>query len=217
MVMSGAVGESEGVVIVMLTAPDSFSAFGADSFLHIEALQNGGTIGSAAVQVYLPPLITIHGIWSSSDTWQPFVDFLGSSAYPSVLVDNFDYSDRNAYAFNDLVIQARLLTHVLTALDDCRNTGIACSRVDLLGHSMGGLISRYFADSYSQTDRVHSILTLATPHVGSLSRQPFLPTYGLRDLCNRIHSASRNPLTVSIKGWLAWPRRRRRTRTSKRP
>ncbi len=167
MVYSGVAQDGDFVAVAILTAPDNFSPFQSDPYLHIEALQANSTVATAQLQVYLPPLITLHGIWTSSAAWQPFVDYLVNSAYPSVVVDNFDYSDRSAYSFNDLLTQARLATHVSAALQTCANNGVACSRVDLMGHSMGGLVSRYFADHFSQTDRVNRIVTLATPHYGS--------------------------------------------------
>lgn len=47
----------------------------------------------------------------------------------------------------------------------CRETGY--ERVHVIGHSMGGLISRYYVQRLGGDARVHTLVTLGTPHQGS--------------------------------------------------
>lgn len=48
----------------------------------------------------------------------------------------------------------------------CRETGY--ERVHIVGHSMGGLISRYYVQRLGGDARVHTLVTLGTPHEGSV-------------------------------------------------
>lgn len=41
-------------------------------------------------------------------------------------------------------------------------------KIHLIGHSLGGLLGRYFIEQMGGADRVHSLITLGTPHNGTL-------------------------------------------------
>jgi triacylglycerol lipase len=42
-------------------------------------------------------------------------------------------------------------------------------RVHVIGHSMGGLIARYYVQRLGGHERVHTLVTLGTPHAGTLA------------------------------------------------
>lgn len=76
----------------------------------------------------------------------------------------------------------RLTEEIKTAIDQYRykiklpgwHVGIAAAQVDLVGHSMGGMVSRQVAElpgykndqNYNQ-GYIHKLVTMATPHLGS--------------------------------------------------
>jgi pimeloyl-ACP methyl ester carboxylesterase len=47
-------------------------------------------------------------------------------------------------------------------------SALAQSEFDIVAHSMGGIVARIYLDRHSGADRVHSLVTLGTPHRGSL-------------------------------------------------
>ncbi|MBW1807964.1 MAG: alpha/beta fold hydrolase [Deltaproteobacteria bacterium] len=47
----------------------------------------------------------------------------------------------------------------------CEET--SAKQVDLVGHSMGGLIARYLIERSGYLDRIRTIITIGTPHLGS--------------------------------------------------
>ncbi len=53
-------------------------------------------------------------------------------------------------------------------------SGNSDARLILIGHSMGGLIARYFAECLDGWRDTHRIITLGTPHRGSLNAVSFL-------------------------------------------
>jgi hypothetical protein len=54
----------------------------------------------------------------------------------------------------------------------CEETGY--ERIHLVGHSMGGLVARYYAQRMGGDARVHTVVTLGTPHSGTFPAR-FVP------------------------------------------
>ncbi len=48
----------------------------------------------------------------------------------------------------------------------CEETGF--ERIHIVGHSMGGLIARYYVQRMGGDSRVHTVVTMGTPHEGTL-------------------------------------------------
>ena len=65
-----------------------------------------------------------------------------------------------SYSIQDFTqILANKVEEVLTATD--------CNKVDLVGHSMGGLVIRSYLAEESAKTRVRRVVTLGSPHAGS--------------------------------------------------
>lgn len=54
------------------------------------------------------------------------------------------------------------------------SSGAADARLVLIGHSMGGLVSRYFLECLGGWEHTRALITLGTPHQGSLNAVDFL-------------------------------------------
>jgi len=122
-----------------------------------------------------PPVVLLHGIWSSAATWDwPIQHDQRFQVYAQ------DYFDTRAdYFVNNLDKPAAGIAHALQAL---RAKGVAATQADLVGHSMGGLLARLYAGGYSPTGiplvpyrrnddlgagDIHKLITLDSPHRGS--------------------------------------------------
>lgn len=88
---------------------------------------------------------------------------------------------RNYFAFpydwrrDNRVIAKRLESTALDWLQRWRSSsGNADARLVLIGHSMGGLVSRYFVECLGGWQHTRTLLTLGTPHRGSLNAVGFL-------------------------------------------
>lgn len=44
---------------------------------------------------------------------------------------------------------------------------LGTEEVDIVGHSMGGLLARYLAESGQMTDKIRTVVTIAAPHLGT--------------------------------------------------
>ena len=49
----------------------------------------------------------------------------------------------------------------------CAETGF--ERIHVIGHSMGGMIARYYVQRLGGDERVHTLVTLGSPHTGTLA------------------------------------------------
>jgi pimeloyl-ACP methyl ester carboxylesterase len=69
----------------------------------------------------------------------------------------------------DLRAAARRLSASIDAI--CEQTGY--ERIHVVGHSMGGLVARYYVQRLDGDARVHTLVTLGTPHQGTRAARLF--------------------------------------------
>jgi len=139
-------GQAWGIpdtVTVTLQAPD-----GTEAVIPVE------------VRAYRPPVMLVHGFIGTADTWAAFDDRLRQ--------DHFD-TQRGQYFGadpDDIPSQAAVLGQNITRrLQAYALAGIKAGRVDLVGHSMGGLISRFHVLSTPEPG-VRKVIMVATPNHG---------------------------------------------------
>ena len=147
--------------------------------LTVAATQALNQTVQASIALEPPPLLLVHGIWSSaagagfSSGSHGFNDWI-SAQYPHNLIYAVDYGSLSSLAFSDPGIQARLLSGMTDALADAAAAGMAARTVDVFAHSMGGLVTRYLLSSGLSSpapdllsNPVHQLITVGTPHSGS--------------------------------------------------
>ncbi len=128
----------------------------------------GATALAQSFWIVRPPLVFIHGIWSGNkSTWR------FNLAHESPYADNkYEVSwDGYTSIANNI---GNVDRGIQTALGAMRSRNIAVTRVDIIAHSMGGLLARAWggdaryarANNYNKGD-YHTLTTLNTPHAGS--------------------------------------------------
>ncbi len=142
------------------------------------------------VQVQPRPVVAVHGLNATADTWSRYRDILraahrnwlflavGDGIATSEAMDTGSLSAPFAVP-NTIQENAEIVGRYVQAVREIYNA----PQVDLLGHSMGGLIARQYVDSIvSSPASVHSLVMLGTPNEGSSCADLFpLPeTYELR-------------------------------------
>jgi uncharacterized repeat protein (TIGR01451 family) len=167
--------------LALLWGPDAIPVPGSPlAYLTATATQQGQSqTAQASIAIMPPPLLLVHGIWSSAAQagFTPrssgFRDWIAGQ-YPHNLIYAVDYKDLNTLAFSDSGIQGRLLSAMTDALASAAATGMAARTVDVVAHSMGGLATRYFmsrgpyaASPQLLPNPVHALVTIGTPHDGS--------------------------------------------------
>jgi triacylglycerol lipase len=104
------------------------------------------------------PIILVHGIIDNRAIFTVLKRRMGRRGFHTVITMNYSQTT------NDIRQAARILAAEIEAV--VALTGH--ERVHVIGHSLGGLISRYYVQRYGGDERVHTLVTLGTPHAGSL-------------------------------------------------
>lgn len=104
------------------------------------------------------PIVLIHGIFDNRSIFTPMRRGLRKRGFGSTYALNY-----NAVTDDVRGVAMRLGDLVQEV---CEETGH--DRVHVVGHSLGGLIGRYLAQRLGGDDYIHTLVTLGTPHQGTL-------------------------------------------------
>jgi pimeloyl-ACP methyl ester carboxylesterase len=123
------------------------------------------------------PILLVHGLWGNPGDWSELATQLQgykSGTSPDLIVHNVDYSSYNSLSFaqNAWIIPSE----AASLITQCRNNGCAATRVDVVAHSMGGILTRiasnlpdYLAPNNFNKGYLRRLVTVDTPHYGSPS------------------------------------------------
>ena len=160
-------------------APSTGVADASGNFLSVytppEAIHNGsvytdlsshlsGTDKSSTLQIKLipVPVVLIHGYQASPAIFSGLSEYLKLQGYMPLI---FSYASENGVAAS-----AALLSIDLQKKEaDLEASGIQVSRFDLIAHSMGGLVARYYTCSseYAVRSDVRKLIFISVPQKGS--------------------------------------------------
>jgi pimeloyl-ACP methyl ester carboxylesterase len=116
------------------------------------------------MQIVPPPVLCLHGIWSSGEAHQLIKQYLKDSAnYKSFMISNPDYPNDVYFSSNKFVARDEISKLLL----NCADNNMSAGKVDVIGHSMGGILSRIFLQSSEYDNTYHKLITMNTPHSGS--------------------------------------------------
>ena len=110
-----------------------------------------------AVDAAATPILLVHGIVDNHTIFSPLERALRRRGFTDL--SSFDYglltSDVRATA-DDLAVAIEKLVEESGS-----------EKVHVIGHSLGGLITRYYVQRMGGHQRVHTVVTLGTPHQGT--------------------------------------------------
>ena len=122
---------------------------------HLPPVQRGLVISD--VEAAGTPILLVHGMVDNHSIFTLLRLGLRRRGFGRVTTMN--YSPFTA----DVRVAAARLAEEVEAL--VAETG--CERIHVVGHSMGGLIARYYVTRLGGDERVHTLVTLGTPHQGT--------------------------------------------------
>ena len=119
------------------------------------------------------PLVLIHGLWDNPNLFNPLLSYLN-------LKDDEYFSPYIPHRYGRTSL--RSLASYLDKLIDCKYGSIC--EIDILGFSMGGLISRIWLQELNGRYRTKRFFTIGSPHNGTLLAQfiPGLIARGIADM-----------------------------------
>ncbi len=120
-----------------------------------------------------PPVVLLHGFIDNRSVFVLLRRSLARHGWRHV--ESLNYSPLTV----DIKVAAELLGRHVE--DICARTGHA--EVDIVGHSLGGLIARYYVQRQGGDRRVRTLVTLGTPHSGTRSAQLAHAHPILRQMC----------------------------------
>lgn len=126
---------------------------------HLSPVQRGLIVGD--VEAAGTPIILIHGVIDNRSIFTVLRRALRNRGFGRLYALNYSpFTD-------DIADVARRLGSLID--DVCAQTGY--ERVHIVGHSMGGLIARYYVQRLGGDAHVHTVVTLGSPHGGTLPAQ----------------------------------------------
>lgn len=100
------------------------------------------------------PVLLVHGIWDTGDKLQPIASALERAGIPRAYAMTLSVNDGSA----PLVELAREVAQAAAALGP---------RIDLVGFSMGALVSRLYVQRLGGRDHVRRFVSISGPHHGT--------------------------------------------------
>jgi len=173
--------------LALFVAPDDLPRSSVRREVIVTA-SDAASRGTVTLRVENPPVLIVRGVWSSSAPWAGLTEFLKSKGHticdaadcvvnygptqPAPSFDPFAAEPENQFAINHLIEKTANI------LDAVRSNGLAAAQVDVVAHSLGGLIARarvavpdaaraYRRRENFQRGDFHKLITIGTPHRGT--------------------------------------------------
>ena len=106
---------------------------------------------------------TIDPVAGTYDNLLEELQFAGYEKDTSLFTFPYDWRQHISESGNELGVSIKTKILPVAASKEYINS----SSVDLVGHSLGGLVSRAYVQSDTYTGNVHRLITLGTPHLGA--------------------------------------------------
>ena len=127
---------------------------------YTDASEQEGKI-EAEILVFRPPVMLVHGFLGASSTWSKMSTYLRGEKFDTYS-GNYSDPDRSIEGLALL-----LKTDIQSQIIDYAISNIMLAKVDAVGHSMGGLISRYYSHGVSDyTNDLRKLIMVGTPNHG---------------------------------------------------
>ena len=136
---------------------------------HLPPIQRGLLVHD--VEAAGTPIILLHGVIDNRSIFTVLRRALRGRGFTRTYALNY------SPLTDDIPTVARWLAEFVEEV--CADTGY--ERVHIVGHSMGGIIGRYYVQRLGGDTRVHTLVTLGTPHQGTFGAR-FIPWPVIRQL-----------------------------------
>ncbi len=166
----------------------TYRPFRSDNIQIVDNTKSSPSIFTIPIQIYRAPVLMVHGLWGKrSDFDKMEYDLFDANLYPpnnsfsslslSPLLFKVDYEKDNAKKFStNAGVVPKEINNLLSSVI---NTGYSAGKVDIVAHSMGGILARIYLQSNSYKLDIHKLITFDTPHFGTQAANFLLSWCGL--------------------------------------
>ena len=169
---------SDYVTAALLQAPARSTTDRFASPIVVRARQGTTVPIERTLELVPPPVILVHGLWGDRNSLHTIRDHLRLTppwSHWASLVRPIEYAKNLPFDAKGPTAPVTMLKQAVDdTLDTLQNQGIVAGRVDVVAHSMGGLVTRHFtslaghlAPRNRMAGDLHVFVTLNTPHGGS--------------------------------------------------
>jgi pimeloyl-ACP methyl ester carboxylesterase len=177
--------DAHGRIAVIYTSPNGFGVAHQDHWrnLTITGTSENEPDNTDSKKIILspPPVIFVHGMWSEPKVWTKggFTRTMERNGYLPGDYYLVNYKSHSAKTFKpgdpeSAATRGAIQDQIKKALTEYRKMKFAISQVDVVGHSLGGLMARSLsqqqdfvkAENYNH-GYFHRLITIGTPHRGS--------------------------------------------------
>jgi len=133
------------------------------------------------INLIRPPVLLVHGFNEGTDIFtnyegiQTYLTNLGRYSTKSKQIFCVDYSTINRLSFVDIDNKGILHNNIKYVKTELEFAGYSTSKVDLIGHSMGGNVIRMYLQGKNYDNELHKLITLNTPHSGTQGANMLYP------------------------------------------
>lgn len=219
------------VAYAVYQTPADFPVSNISTQVIIQAATAAG-IRRRPLYLHRPPIVMVHGVWSGKDAWEGLEKYLTGAGYDEKGLARVDYGCKSddckgtrnyggAGSFDPLATTPeyrypteRLVETVDNVLYRLRDNGFAATQVDIVAHSMGGLLARSRAARRAQAGPItpyqrtanyqqgdfHKLITVGTPHRGTP-----LADYLIARRCDRVDLAGNTVRLEKAFEWAGYP------------
>jgi triacylglycerol esterase/lipase EstA (alpha/beta hydrolase family) len=117
------------------------------------------------------PIILLHGFGMNRTQWIWMARRLRARGHGPIYGMNY-------FSLQPVARSAHLLSRFVDEVLEREH----CAQVDLVAHSLGGVVARYFAERLSDGRKIGRLITIATPHAGTRMGRFGLGIPAARDL-----------------------------------
>jgi hypothetical protein len=175
----------DSMIGVIYHAPDGYGtqypvAGGRDVTISLKGIDDSTVRLTATVHLVTPPVVLVHGMWSKPAVWHEggFIQSLLAAGYTNVHPADFEANNFRTFdpgSAESLFGRSAVHQAIKNGLQQYEGEGIFAAQADVVGHSLGGLMTRSFSqwENVNLSKRnfkegyVHKLITLGTPHFGS--------------------------------------------------
>ncbi|HRN55373.1 MAG TPA: PKD domain-containing protein, partial [Agriterribacter sp.] len=172
--------EENEKVVAIYNVPEGLGIQGERSItIAITSVDDESINTYQTLHLVQPPLLLVHGMWSSPVVWHEggFINTLNSQGFSNIKLVNYRIWNANTFdpqSIISLPIRMEIAKNILEAINIYNKNEIASTRVDVVGHSLGGLMTRSYIQQYGDLfpgnyyqGYVRRLITLGTPHLGT--------------------------------------------------